>query len=200
MGVRSLTAPGCLIYPRGDATELQGRVCGAEKRSFLAGDEAQRWRHAKIFSSLGIVQQAPAIRFVRGERLERNQPPRDVIGAFMRQKIADQVTAAAGNDPPPLFGIRFESGALKRVDLVANKARNSHWIPSLRAAIIGLAPSQWFDYCRTMKDGPNIARIAALIGDRARADALTALITGHALTATELAAIAGVTKQTMSAH
>ena len=51
-----------------------------------------------------------------------------------------------------------------------------------------------------MKDGPNIARIAALLGDNARADALTALMTDRALTATELAAIAGVTKQTMSAH
>jgi DNA-binding transcriptional ArsR family regulator len=51
-----------------------------------------------------------------------------------------------------------------------------------------------------MKDGPNIAKIAALLGDSARADALTALMTDRALTATELAAIAGVTKQTMSAH
>jgi len=51
-----------------------------------------------------------------------------------------------------------------------------------------------------MKDGPNIARIAALLGDRARAEVLTALMTDRALTATELAAIAGVTKQTMSAH
>src|SRR3984893_13065494 len=51
-----------------------------------------------------------------------------------------------------------------------------------------------------MKDGPNIARIAALLGDRARADVLTALMADWALTATELAAIAGVTKQTMSAH
>src|SRR5580704_324595 len=51
-----------------------------------------------------------------------------------------------------------------------------------------------------MKEGPNIARIAALLGDRARADALTALMLDRALTATELAAIAGVTKQTMSAH
>ncbi len=51
-----------------------------------------------------------------------------------------------------------------------------------------------------MKDGPNIARIAALLGDNARADALTALMTDRALTATELAAVAGVTKQTMSAH
>jgi DNA-binding transcriptional ArsR family regulator len=51
-----------------------------------------------------------------------------------------------------------------------------------------------------VKDGPNIARIASLLGDRARADALTALMADRALTATELAAIAGVTKQTMSAH
>ena len=51
-----------------------------------------------------------------------------------------------------------------------------------------------------MKDGPNIARIAALIGDPARADILTALMADRALTATELAGIAGVTKQTVSAH
>ena len=51
-----------------------------------------------------------------------------------------------------------------------------------------------------MKDGPNVVRIAALIGDHARADVLTALVGGQALTATELAQVAGVTKQTISAH
>lgn len=51
-----------------------------------------------------------------------------------------------------------------------------------------------------MKDGPNITRIAALIGDHARAEVLTALIADRALTATERANVAGVTKQTMSAH
>ena len=51
-----------------------------------------------------------------------------------------------------------------------------------------------------MKDGPSIARIAALIGDHARAEVLTALMADRALTATELAAVAGVTKQTISAH
>ncbi|MBB5515550.1 DNA-binding transcriptional ArsR family regulator [Rubricella aquisinus] len=51
-----------------------------------------------------------------------------------------------------------------------------------------------------MKDGPDIARIAALIGDPARAAMLTALMDGAALTPTELAAEAGVTKQTASAH
>jgi len=51
-----------------------------------------------------------------------------------------------------------------------------------------------------MKDGPNIVGIAALIGDHTRADILTALLAGQALTATELAGLAGVTKQTISAH
>jgi DNA-binding transcriptional ArsR family regulator len=51
-----------------------------------------------------------------------------------------------------------------------------------------------------MKDGPNIARIAGLIGDRARADVLTALMADRALTATELSDVAGVTRQTISAH
>ena len=51
-----------------------------------------------------------------------------------------------------------------------------------------------------MKDGPNIVRIAALVGDHARAEILTALMAGEALTATELAGVAGVTKQTVSAH
>jgi DNA-binding transcriptional ArsR family regulator len=51
-----------------------------------------------------------------------------------------------------------------------------------------------------MKDGPNIVGIAALIGDHARAEILTALTAGEALTATELAGVAGVTKQTVSGH
>ncbi|HET9764123.1 MAG TPA: helix-turn-helix domain-containing protein [Casimicrobiaceae bacterium] len=51
-----------------------------------------------------------------------------------------------------------------------------------------------------MKDGPSIARIASLLGDHARAEVLTALLADRALTATELAVVAGVTKQTISAH
>jgi DNA-binding transcriptional ArsR family regulator len=51
-----------------------------------------------------------------------------------------------------------------------------------------------------MRDGPNIATIAALIGDPTRAEVLTALLAGQALTATELAGRTDVTKQTMSAH
>lgn len=57
-----------------------------------------------------------------------------------------------------------------------------------------------FLYARGMKEGPDIARIAGLIGDPARANMLTALMSGKALTVTELAAEAGVTVQTTSAH
>lgn len=51
-----------------------------------------------------------------------------------------------------------------------------------------------------MKEGPDIARIAALIGDPARANMLAALMHGKALTASELSVEAGITKQTASAH
>jgi len=51
-----------------------------------------------------------------------------------------------------------------------------------------------------MKAGPNIALLGALIGEPARANMLTALMSGKALTASELAVEGGVTLQTASAH
>jgi DNA-binding transcriptional ArsR family regulator len=51
-----------------------------------------------------------------------------------------------------------------------------------------------------MKAGPDIAMVAALVGDPARANMLTALMTGRALTASELAHQAGITPQTASSH
>ncbi|MEN3929673.1 helix-turn-helix transcriptional regulator [Microvirga sp. W0021] len=51
-----------------------------------------------------------------------------------------------------------------------------------------------------MKEGPVIATVAALIGDPARANILSALMDGRALTVSELANVAGVTIQTASGH
>jgi DNA-binding transcriptional ArsR family regulator len=51
-----------------------------------------------------------------------------------------------------------------------------------------------------MRDGPDIARIGALLGDPARTHMLTALMGGVALTAGELAREADVTAQTASWH
>src|ERR1700756_4961218 len=47
---------------------------------------------------------------------------------------------------------------------------------------------------------PSLAEIAALVGNPARANVLTALLDGRALTATELAYAAGVAPQTTSGH
>src|SRR5277367_1029984 len=51
-----------------------------------------------------------------------------------------------------------------------------------------------------MTDGLNIAEVAALVGDPGRATMLTALLDGRALTASELAHLAGIMPQTASGH
>lgn len=53
---------------------------------------------------------------------------------------------------------------------------------------------------RTMERSPNIARIGHLIGDNTRARMLSTLMSGKALTASELARDAGVTAQTATTH
>jgi DNA-binding transcriptional ArsR family regulator len=76
--------------------------------------------------------------------------------------------------------------------------------------MLGIAMPRWFDRARTMgdtaplrcamRDGPHISGIAQLIGEPARAEMLTALLADRALTASELATIAGVGKATASTH
>jgi DNA-binding transcriptional ArsR family regulator len=51
-----------------------------------------------------------------------------------------------------------------------------------------------------MSETPNIAAVASLMGDRARASMLMCLMAGRSHTATELARAANVTKQTASSH
>jgi DNA-binding transcriptional ArsR family regulator len=51
-----------------------------------------------------------------------------------------------------------------------------------------------------MQPGPHLSQIAALVGDPARANVLSALLDGRALTATELAFHAHVSPQTASSH
>jgi len=51
-----------------------------------------------------------------------------------------------------------------------------------------------------MDTGPKIAQVAALVGDPARANMLSALMDGRTLTASELAYVSGVAPQTASSH
>jgi DNA-binding transcriptional ArsR family regulator len=51
-----------------------------------------------------------------------------------------------------------------------------------------------------MKDGPDISKVAAMMGDPARANMLMALMSGMSLTSKELAREAGVSPSTTSTH
>ena len=51
-----------------------------------------------------------------------------------------------------------------------------------------------------MRDGPDISRVAAMMGDPARANMLMALMSGMALTSNELAREASVSASTASTH
>jgi DNA-binding transcriptional ArsR family regulator len=55
-------------------------------------------------------------------------------------------------------------------------------------------------HIQAMSNAPQIAEVAALVGDPARANMLCALLGGRALTATELAFAGGVSPQTTSGH
>src|SRR5579864_6436172 len=111
------------------------------------------------------------------------------------------MATTARDDGAPVLGILFERITLKRVDFVTDEAGDGHGdLLGWMRFMIQLARIVWFAYHRTMRDGPQIVGIAALVGDQARAEVLTALMADRALTATELAAVAGVTKQTISAH
>ena len=68
------------------------------------------------------------------------------------------------------------------------------------ADMLGLVQHGCFVQDRRMKLGPDIARIANLIGDPARANMLDALMGGQALTASELADVAGIGAPTASVH
>jgi DNA-binding transcriptional ArsR family regulator len=63
-----------------------------------------------------------------------------------------------------------------------------------------LAPRSGFAHIASMPIAPQIAEVAALVGDPARANMLCALLGGRALTAGELAIAAGVSPQTTSGH
>src|SRR6185437_7781154 len=83
---------------------------------------------------------------------------------------------------------RMKDGLLRRL-----RSRNDELLTQYR-----LACRRCFGYRRRMKAGPDIAMVASLVGDPARANMLTALMTGRALTASELAQEAGITPQTAS--
>src|SRR5689334_14598264 len=71
---------------------------------------------------------------------------------------------------------------------------------SLRAELLRRARNPRRRYSAPMSEVLDLAAIAALVGDPARANMLCALLDGRALTASELAYAAHITPQTASGH
>ena len=94
-------------------------------------------------------------------------------------------------------GEAIHSSACGAMDCFASLAMTE---PVSKTGEYSLDRRRCFGYHRTMKAGPDIAMVAALVGDPARSNMLTALMTGRALTASELAHQAGITPQTASSH
>jgi DNA-binding transcriptional ArsR family regulator len=91
--------------------------------------------------------------------------------------------------PPPLAPDRYGAG------------RTVAWRNTSAAAEAWpLAPGGAAPHARRMSSQAQLAEVAALVGDPARANMLMALSDGRALTATELAYLARITPQTASGH
>src|SRR6185295_5619960 len=125
----------------------------------------------------------------------------DIVRALVRHEVADQVAAGAGNELAPALCVLAKGIELERVDLVADETSDRHGCSRTHESEqYRVRTPRWFEEHRTMTDGSSMVAAATLIGDYARAKMLTALMGGRALTATELAGAAGITKQTGSTH
>jgi DNA-binding transcriptional ArsR family regulator len=74
------------------------------------------------------------------------------------------------------------------------------WIVSVATEVLALASRACRFHIWGMHAAPQMAEVASLVGDPARANILCALLDGRALTAGELAFVAGVSPQTTSGH
>src|SRR5262245_41722694 len=85
------------------------------ERALLAQDKALRARELEILAALAVGLDAATVRLVGGEGIEREQAPRHVVAALMRQEITDQMAAAARDHAAPRLGVARKRVALERV-------------------------------------------------------------------------------------
>src|SRR6478672_11324038 len=99
---------------------------GLQEGALLAQDEALLTGEAEVRRALRIGLQARAIGLVGCQAVERNEGPGDVVGALVRQKVADQAAPALGDDAPPVAGVLCEGLALEGIDDVTDEDGDGH--------------------------------------------------------------------------
>src|SRR5580700_4835119 len=96
--------------------------------SFFTKDKPLALCHGEILTRLGIRPQARPVSFVSRKTSEGDQAPGNIIRAFVRKEIPDEMASAARNDVPPVFCVLFERVSLERIDLVADDASDCHFV------------------------------------------------------------------------
>src|SRR6185369_11816938 len=104
--------------------QCEGSFNYLHKISLFTKNHTFALRQREVRKSLSIRTQARAIRFICGKAIERDQPPGDVVCAFMRQEVTDEMPAATRDDAPPILCVRLELITLERIDLITNDASN----------------------------------------------------------------------------
>src|SRR5882724_2684261 len=98
----------------------------SQKRSLLRKDEFVFLGESKIRHALAVGAKPCPIAFVGCETFEGNQRERNVVGAFMRHPVADEIAAAFRNNGQPGFCVLLEHRALERIELVADENGDGH--------------------------------------------------------------------------
>src|SRR6266536_2381155 len=83
-------------------------------------------RKTEIGGAFRIGLEPCAVGLVGGETIERDQPVGNVVGAFMRHPIAEEISTALRNDSKPMPRVFFEGITLKRIELVTDEDRDGH--------------------------------------------------------------------------
>src|SRR3954469_19563797 len=91
------------------------RHYAAQEGALLAQDEAAFLGEAEIGGAFRIGFEPRPIGFVGGKAVERDQRIGDVVGALVRQPVAEEIAAAARNDGEPAPRVFLERVELVRV-------------------------------------------------------------------------------------
>lgn len=125
---RSLTGCVSSVFCEG-RWKREGSIDDFEEGSLFAKDQALCLCHEKVCTSFGIGSQAGSVIFVGSESIEGDQTPGDIVGSFVGEKVADEMSSATRDDVAPVFCILVEFVSLERVDLVTDEACDLHGVP-----------------------------------------------------------------------
>src|SRR5579862_2037531 len=97
-----------------------------QEGSLLGEDELLLLGIAEIFHPFLVAAQPRTVLLVGRQTFEGDQPESDIVGAFMRHPVAEQIAAAFRDDGEPALGVFLEHRALERIDLVADENGDGH--------------------------------------------------------------------------